>query len=45
MPVSEDTAIGESKVAYTALLQPLAKDGTIDSNAATVARVHEIAAV
>ncbi len=42
MLVSEDTAISESKVAYTAMLQPLAKEGKIDSNAATVARVHEI---
>jgi predicted Zn-dependent protease len=42
MLVSEDTAISESKQAYSALLQPLAKDGKVDSDAATVARVHEI---
>jgi predicted Zn-dependent protease len=42
MLVSEDTAISESKQAYSALLQPLAKEGKVDSNSATVARVHEI---
>jgi predicted Zn-dependent protease len=42
MLVSESTAISESKVAYVAMLQPLAKEGKIDSDAATVARVHEI---
>jgi predicted Zn-dependent protease len=42
MLVSESTAISESKQAYIALLQPLAKDGKIDSDPATVARVHEI---
>lgn len=42
MLVSESTAINESKQAYSALLQPLAKDGKIDSDPATVARVHEI---
>ncbi|HKB82520.1 MAG TPA: M48 family metallopeptidase [Burkholderiales bacterium] len=42
MLVSESTAITESKQAYLGLLQPLAKDGKIDSDAATVARVHEI---
>jgi predicted Zn-dependent protease len=42
MLVSEDTAISESKVAYTAMLQPLAKRGKIDADPATVARVHEI---
>ena len=42
MLVSESTAITESKQAYSALLQPLAKDGKIDSDPATVARVHEI---
>ena len=42
MLVSEGTAISESKVAYAAMLQPLAKAGKIDSNPATVARVHEI---
>jgi len=42
MLVSESTAITESKAAYSAMLQPLAKDGKIDSDAATVARVHEI---
>ena len=42
MLVSENTAITESKQAYIALLQPLAKDGKIDSDPATVARVHEI---
>ena len=44
MIVSEDSAINESKGAYTAMLQPLAKEGKIDSDAATVARVHEITA-
>jgi len=42
MLVSESTAITESKQAYSALLQPLAKDGKIDSDPATVARVHQI---
>ena len=42
MLVSESTAINESKQAYSALLQPLAKDGKIDSDPATVARVHQI---
>ncbi len=42
MLVSESTAITESREAYSALLQPLAKDGKIDSDPATVARVHEI---
>src|SRR5258706_1127244 len=42
MLVSESTAISESKQAYAAMLQPLAKEGKIDSEAATVARVHEI---
>jgi predicted Zn-dependent protease len=42
MLVSEGAAISESKVAYAAILQPLAKEGKIDSNPATVARVHEI---
>jgi predicted Zn-dependent protease len=42
MLVSESTAISESKVAYVAMLQPLAKAGKIDSDPATVARVHEI---
>ena len=42
MLVSEGAAISESKVAYAAMLQPLAKEGKIDSNPATVARVHEI---
>jgi len=42
MLVSESTAISESKLAYAAMLQPLAKEGKIDSDAATVARVHEI---
>lgn len=42
MLVSEDTAISESAQAYTALLQPLAKDGKVDSSPATVARVQEI---
>lgn len=42
MLVSEGTAISESKLAYAAMLQPLAKEGKIDSDAATVARVHEI---
>jgi len=42
MLVSEGTAISESKAAYVALIQPLAKGGKIDSDPATVARVHEI---
>ena len=42
MLVSESTAISESKQAYSALLQPLAKDGKIDSDPATVTRVHQI---
>lgn len=42
MLVSESMAINESKQAYSALLQPLAKDGKVDSDRATVARVHEI---
>ena len=42
MLVSENTAISESKAAYVAMLQPLAKEGKIDSDPATVARVHEI---
>lgn len=42
MLVSESTAISESKEAYVAMLQPLAKEGKIDSDPATVARVHEI---
>ena len=42
MLVSEDAAISESKQAYIAMLQPLAKAGKIDSNPTTVARVHEI---
>ncbi len=42
MLVSESTAISESKQAYAAMLQPLAKEGKIDSDPATVARVHEI---
>jgi predicted Zn-dependent protease len=42
MLVSEGMAISESAQAYSALLQPLAKDGKVDSDPATVARVHEI---
>ena len=42
MLVSESTAINESKQAYSALMQPLAKDGKVDSDPATVARVHQI---
>jgi predicted Zn-dependent protease len=42
MLVSEDMAISESAEAYTAMLAPLAKDGKIDSNPATVARVRDI---
>ena len=42
MLVSEDTAINESKQAYVAMLQPLAQQHKIDTDAATVARVHEI---
>ena len=42
MLVSESTAITESKQAYMAMLQPLEKEGKLDSDPATVARVHEI---
>lgn len=42
MLVSEDMAISESKEAYAAMLDPLAKQGKIDNNPATVARVHAI---
>jgi predicted Zn-dependent protease len=42
MLVSEDTAINESKQAYVAMLQPLAQQHKVDTDAATVARVHEI---
>ncbi|MBC8006436.1 MAG: M48 family metallopeptidase [Prolixibacteraceae bacterium] len=42
MLVSESTAITESKAAYVAMLQPLAKEGKIDTDAAAVARVREI---
>ncbi len=42
MLISEESAVSESKQAYSALLQPLAKEGKLDSNPATVARVHEI---
>lgn len=42
MLVSEDTAIAESKQAYVAMLQPLAKEGKIDSQPATAQRVREI---
>ena len=42
MLVSEDMAISESKEAYAAMLDPLAKQGKIDNNPATVARVHTI---
>jgi len=42
MLVSESTAISESKQAYAAVLQPLAKKGKIDSDPATVARVRTI---
>ena len=42
MLVSESTAISESKAAYVAMLQPLAKEGKIDKDAAVVARVREI---
>ena len=42
MLVSEAMAISESKQAYTAMLQPLAKEGKIDTDPLAVARVHEI---
>ena len=42
MLVSESMAISESKAAYAAMLQPLEKDGKVNSNPATVARVHGI---
>ena len=42
MLVSEDSAIASSKEAYAAMLQPLAKAGKIDSDAAVGARVREI---
>lgn len=44
MLVSEDTAISESKQAYVEMLKPLAKEGKIDSDAATSARVRLITA-
>ncbi len=42
MLVSEAMAISESKQAYIAMLQPLAKEGKIDTDPLAVARVHEI---
>jgi predicted Zn-dependent protease len=42
MLVSESSAIGSSKVAYAQMLQPLEKEGKIDSNAELTARVREI---
>ncbi len=42
MLVSESSAIGSSKAAYAQMLQPLEKEGKIDSNAALTARVREI---
>ena len=42
MLVSEAMAISESKQAYTAMLQPLVKEGKIDTDPLAVARVHEI---
>jgi predicted Zn-dependent protease len=42
MLVSEDSAIASSKEAYAAMLQPLAKEGKIDSDPATGTRVREI---
>jgi predicted Zn-dependent protease len=42
MLISEDTAIAESRQAYVAMLQPLAKEGKIDSQPATAERVREI---
>jgi predicted Zn-dependent protease len=42
MLISEESAISESKQAYAAMLQPLAKEGKIDSDPATVARVRGI---
>jgi predicted Zn-dependent protease len=42
MLVSESTAIGASKTAYSEMLLPLEKEGKIDSNAALTARVREI---
>lgn len=42
MLISEDKAIAESKQAYVAMLQPLAKEGKIDSEPATAQRVREI---
>jgi len=42
MLVSEDSAIASSKEAYAAMIQPLAKEGKVDSDPATAARVREI---
>ncbi len=41
MLASEDKAISDSTQAYRAMLQPVAKEGEIDSDPATVGRVHE----
>jgi predicted Zn-dependent protease len=41
MLASEDKAISDSTRAYRAMVQPLAKEGEIDSDPATVGRVHE----
>jgi predicted Zn-dependent protease len=42
MLVSEDSAIAASQQAYTQMLDPLQKEGRIDSNAAVKARVDRI---
>jgi len=42
MLVSEDSAIASSKEAYSAMMQPLAKEGKIDSDPATATRVRAI---
>lgn len=42
MLVSEDSAISQSKEAYSAMLKPLADEGKINNNAAVLARVEKI---
>jgi len=42
MLVSEDQAISQSKTAYTEMLSPLAKEGKINNDAATLNRVKTI---
>lgn len=42
MLISENTAISESKTAYAAMLDPLAKDGKVNNDPAVVERVETI---